>query len=442
LKKTEGMRVFAATINKEGVLEVRVTATFANNTLSKIVHLVEEAQDKKGKAQLFIDKFGKIYSPLVLVVAAGFAIVPLLFDVSAIAWATRAVVLLVAAAPCALIMSTPVAVAAGIGRAGRDGVLIKGGIYLENLGKIKAVAFDKTGTLTKGEPIITDLIALQDTGKELLAKAAGIEQLSEHPLAEAVMAKAKVMNIRPASASNFRAIPGFGTQAQVGNEIIYIGKPKLFEQFGMNINLPQAEELRRAGKTIILIGTKDHFCGIIGVRDEIRPQAKTAVKQLHDMGIKVVMLTGDNEGTAKAIAAELNIDDVRADLKPEEKINAIRDLESLYGKVAMVGDGINDAPALAGASVGIVMGTAGTDAAIEAADVALMADDLTKVSYAISLGKKARRISIQNITFSLLLLLVLIPSALIGVITIALAVFIHEGSELLAVVNGLRVAKK
>jgi Cd2+/Zn2+-exporting ATPase len=191
-----------------------------------------------------------------------------------------------------------------------------------------------------------------------------------------------------------------------------------------------------------LIGTKDHFCGIIGVRDEIRPQAKTAVKQLHDMGIKVVMLTGDNEGTAKAIAAELNIDDVRADLKPEEKINAIRDLESLYGKVAMVGDGINDAPALAGASVGIVMGTAGTDAAIEAADVALMADDLTKVSYAISLGKKARRISIQNITFSLLLLLVLIPSALIGVITIALAVFIHEGSELLAVVNGLRVAKK
>jgi Cd2+/Zn2+-exporting ATPase len=442
VEKTEGMRVFAATINKEGVLEVRVTATFANNTLSKIVHLVEEAQDKKGKAQLFIDKFGKIYSPLVLVVAAGFAIVPLLFDVSAIAWATRAVVLLVAAAPCALIMSTPVAVAAGIGRAGRDGVLIKGGIYLENLGKIKAVAFDKTGTLTKGEPIITDLIALQDTGKELLAKAAGIEQLSEHPLAEAVMAKAKVMNIRPASASNFRAIPGFGTQAQVGNEIIYIGKPKLFEQFGMNINLPQAEELRRAGKTIILIGTKDHFCGIIGVRDEIRPQAKTAVKQLHDMGIKVVMLTGDNEGTAKAIAAELNIDDVRADLKPEEKINAIRDLESLYGKVAMVGDGINDAPALAGASVGIVMGTAGTDAAIEAADVALMADDLTKVSYAISLGKKARRISIQNITFSLLLLLVLIPSALIGVITIALAVFIHEGSELLAVVNGLRVAKK
>ncbi len=442
VEKTEGMPVFAATINKEGVLEVRVTATFANNTLSKIVHLVEEAQDKKGKAQLFIDKFGKIYSPLVLVAAAGFALAPLIFDIPMAVWTTRAVVLLVAAAPCALIMSTPVAVAAGIGRAGRDGVLIKGGVHLENLGKIKAVAFDKTGTLTKGEPIVTDLIALQDTEKELLAKAAGIEQLSEHPLAQAVIAKAKSMNIQPTSASNFRAITGFGTEAQVGNEVVYIGKPKLFEQFGLSVNLPQLEILRQAGKTIMLVGTKDHFCGIIGVRDEIRPQAKAAVKQLHDMGVKVIMLTGDNEGTAKAIAKELDIDDVRADLKPEEKINAIRGLESLYGKVAMVGDGVNDAPALAGASVGMAMGTAGTDAAIEAADVALMADDLTKVAYAISLGKKARSVSVQNITFSLLLLIILIPSAVMGIMTITLAVFIHESSELLAVANGLRVAKK
>lgn len=442
VEKAEGMQVFAATINKDGVLEIRVTATFANNTLSKVVHLVEEAQDKKGKAQLFIDKFGKIYSPLVLVAAAGFALAPLVFDLPTVVWTTRAVVLLVAAAPCALIMSTPVAVAAGIGRAGRDGVLIKGGIHLENLGRIKAVAFDKTGTLTKGEPVVTDLIALKDTEKELIAKAAGISQLSEHPLAQAVIAKAQDMNVQPVSATNFRAIVGFGTQADVGNETVYSGKPKLFEQFGLDINLPQSESLRQAGKTIMLVGTKDHFCGIIGIRDEVRPQAKAAVKQLHDMGIKVIMLTGDNEGTAKAIAKELDIDDVRADLKPEEKINAIRDLESLYGKVAMVGDGINDAPALAGASVGMAMGTAGTDAAIEAADVALMADDLTKVAYAISLGKKSRSISLQNITFSLLLLVVLIPSAVIGIMTITLAVFIHEGSELLAVANGLRVAKK
>lgn len=442
VEKTVGMPVFAATINRQGVLEIKVTATFANNTLSKIVHLVEEAQEKKGKAQLFIDKFGKIYSPLVLLTAAGFAIAPFLFDLPTAVWTTRAVVLLVAAAPCALIMSTPVAVAAGIGRAGRGGVLIKGGVYLENLGKIKAVAFDKTGTLTKGEPVVTDLIALQDTEKELIAKAAGIELLSEHPLAQAVIEKARSMGIQPAHASNFSAITGFGAEAQVDNERVYIGKPRLFEQFGLSMALPKIDVLRTEGKTIMLVGTKEHICGIIGVRDGIRPQAKETIQRLHRMGVKVIMLTGDNEGTAQAIAKELEIDDVRADLKPEEKINAIRSLEALYGKVAMVGDGVNDAPALAGASVGIAMGTVGTDAAIEAADVALMADDLTKVPYAIELGKKARRISLQNITFSLLLLIILIPSALLGVMTIALAVFIHEGSELLAVANGLRVARK
>lgn len=442
VEKTVGMKVFAATLNREGVLEIKVTATFANNTLSKIVHLVEEAQDKKGKAQLFIDKFGKVYSPLVLLVAACFVIAPFLFDISFAVWATRAVVLLVAAAPCALIMSTPVAVAAGIGRAGREGVLIKGGIALEDLGKIKAVAFDKTGTLTKGNPVVTDVIALKDTEAELLGKAAGIEHLSEHPLAQAILEKAERMGIQPMNANNFRSIAGFGAEAQVANEIVYVGKPGLFEQFGLKLDIPELEGLRQAGKTIMLVGTKEHICGIIAARDEIRPEAKEVVNKLHALGIKVAMLTGDNQGTAKAIAKELGIDDVRADLKPDDKIMAIRTLETIYGKVAMVGDGVNDAPALAGASVGIAMGVAGADAAIEAADVALMADDLNKIPYVIGLGKKARSISVQNITFSLLLLVVLIPSAVIGVMTVALAVFIHEGSELLAVANGLRMGIK
>ncbi len=358
-EKKEGMKVFAATMNQEGALEIKATATFENNTISKMIHLVEEAQEQKGKAQLFIERFGRKYSPAVLVSALLLIVIPALLGVSVSFWATRAVVLLVAAAPCALIMSTPVAIATGIGRAGRTGVLIKGGIHLENLGKIKVVAFDKTGTLTKGQPVVTDIIALNGAETDILRLAYSVERFSEHPLARAIVRKARETGIESLEAVDFSALTGSGAKATIGNKMVYVGKQNLFHEFGQDIqSITRIEELRRAGKTIILVGTRESIAGILAIRDEIRPQAKSVIKQLHNMGIKVAMLTGDNEATARAIANELNLDEVQADLKPEDKINAVVELERKYGAVAMVGDGINDAPALARATVGIAMGTA------------------------------------------------------------------------------------
>ncbi len=368
-------------------------------------------------------------------------VIPILLGWDVSEWAVRAVVLLVAAAPCALVMSTPIAIAAGIGIAGRNGVLIKGGMCLEDLGKIKAVAFDKTGTLTKGEPVVTNVIALYGDEKSVLETAYSLERLSEHPLAQAIVKKAKEFNLKCCDVTNFESLTGSGIKATLDGELTYIGKPELFKELGFNFEkiISDIEELAQEGKTVILVGRSEKIQGIIALRDEIRTEAKEIISDLHSMGIKVIMLTGDNENTARAISKEIGIDYYKADLKPKDKIKAIEKLEQEYGSVAMVGDGVNDAPALARATVGIAMGTAGTDAAIEAADVALMADDITKVSYAIQLGKRAKRISTQNIFFSLLILIVLIPSALIGIMTVAIAVLFHEVSELLAVANGLRV---
>lgn len=442
VEKKEGMKVFAATMNQHGYLEVKATATFENNTLSKIIHLVEEAQEQKGKAQIFIERFGKRYSPIVLLSAILLIVIPPLLGMPISEWATRAVVLLVAAAPCALVMSTPVAIAAGIGRAGSTGILIKGGIHLENLGKIKVVALDKTGTLTKGTPVVTDIHPLNKEA-EVLRLAYSIENLSEHPLARAVVQKAEESGLTPLKAKDFQALTGAGAKAKVDGEDFYIGNPQFFKELGIFDESYSGiiDKFASEGKTVILLGTKTRIYGAIALRDELRPGTKKFIEGLHKMGLKVVMLTGDNPQTAKAIANELGIDDFRAGLRPEDKIEAVKELKEKYGDIIMVGDGINDAPALAEATVGIAMGTIGTDAAIEAADVALMADDLTKVSYAINLGKRARRISKQNIVFSLLILAVLIPSALIGIMSVAIAVFVHEASELLAVANGLRVAR-
>ena len=440
--KREGMKVFAATVNQDGVLEIRATATFEDNTLTKMIHLVEEAQEQKGKTQLFIDRFGRIYTPLVLASALGMAVIPLALGLSFIPWATRAVVLLVAAAPCALIMSTPVAVAAGIGRAGRSGVLIKGGMHLENLGKLRAIAFDKTGTLTRGKPVVTDVLPINGDGKRVLQVAYSIERFSEHPLARAIVKEAEAEGLQPLEVADFRSVAGYGTEATVAGRHYRIGRQELLpsRQVGPQI-ARKIEEFRGEGKTVILVGHEADVEGIIAVRDEVRQDAPQVVRALKEMHIRVAMLTGDSPRTAEVFARELGIDDVRAGLKPEEKINAVVDLERRYRVVGMVGDGINDAPALARATVGVAMGAAGTDAAIEAADVALMGDDLSNVLFAIRLGKKARLVSTQNIVFSLVVLAVLIPTALGGVLTVASAVFFHEASELLAVANGLRAGK-
>jgi len=442
VEKKESMIVFAATINQEGFLKIRATTTFESNTLSKMIHMVEEAHEQKGKVQQFIEKFGNRYSPLVLTSALLMVVLPLLFGIPVTEWATRAVVLLVAAAPCALVMSTPVAIAAGISRAGRNGVLIKGGICLENLGKVKVIAFDKTGTLTRGQPVVTDILPFNGNELEILELACSVEKYSEHPLARAIIKKAEETGVKSQDVTEFSAITGYGAKAKVRDKLVYVGKLGLFEKFGQKIrDIPQIETLRSEGKTVMLVGTESNIDGIIAIRDEIRPESEGLIEELHRNKIKVVMLTGDNEVTARAIAKKLGIDDVRADLKPEEKVAVIKELAQSHGGVAMVGDGINDAPALAQATVGIAMGTAGTDAAIEAADVALMADDLAKVSFALHLGKKARKISRQNIVFSLLVLALLIPAALTGIMSVAVAVFFHEASELLAVANGVRVSK-
>jgi len=441
--KRPGARVFAASVNQDGALQIRVTAAFADNTLSRMIELVERAQEQKSRTQQFIDSFGRVYSPIVLAVALLLAAVALLDGAADSIWVHRAVVLLVAAAPCALVMSTPVAVSAAIGSAGRRGILVKGGAHLESLGRLRAVAFDKTGTLTVGRPTVTDLVTVNGRDRSgVLALAVAIERGSEHPIARAVVARgaAEALPSLP-EASAFRAIRGMGAQAIVGGETCYVGKPALFEEMPGGARVPDiAQQLTSEGKTVMVVGTATEIHGVIALRDELRSEARAAVERLKGLGLEVVMLSGDNLATARAIAREAGIDEVEADLSPEAKVAAIQALQRRFGVVAMVGDGINDAPALAQADVGIAMGAAGTDAAIEAADVALMSDDLGRVADAVAVGRRARSISGQNIVFSLAVLALMIPLALTGWITVAVAVIAHEGSELLAVVNGLRAA--
>ncbi|MDR7436233.1 MAG: heavy metal translocating P-type ATPase [Armatimonadota bacterium] len=440
--KGPGDPVYAGTVNRHGALVVEATAAFADNTLSRIIHLVEEAQERKGRLQSLIERFGRRYSPAVLAAAAALAVVPPAFGQPWLPWALRAVVLLVAAAPCALVMSTPVAVAAGIAIAGRHGVLVKGGAHLEQLGRVQVVAFDKTGTLTEGTPDVTDVLPLGDaTPGDVLALAASVERLSEHVIGAAVVRRAEADRVPLRAASEFRALPGLGAQARVDGMLVSVGTLALAAQSGATVDPALAEGLLRDGKTVIAVVRDSTPVGLIAVRDRLRAEAREAVDRLRRLGVRTVMLTGDSEQTAAAIARELGIDHVHARLRPEDKVRIVERMRARGVVVAMVGDGINDAPALAAASVGIAMGVAGTDAAIEAADVALMADDLRQVAYAIRVGRTVRWISAQNVVFSLLILSVLIPGALVGALTVVSAVLIHEISELLAVANGLRVAR-
>ena len=441
--KGPGTKVFAASINRQGALTIEATAAFADNTLSKIIHLVEQAQEQKGQAQRWIERFGRRYSPAVLVVSLLFLLVPWVFDLPWGEWSLRAVILLVAAAPCALVMSMPMAMAAGIGSGGKRGVLMKGGAHLEHLGEIRVVAFDKTGTLTHGKLVVTDLICFGGTEAKMLVIAAGLEHFSEHPIAKGVVEKARTQAISPAEVTAFEALAGAGAKGVIQGETWYVGNPDLFMGLGVNLDYvaEAVRSLQEEGKTVVLLGTREKVTGLMALEDRVRPGVRGLVDNLHAAGVRVAMLTGDNARTAKALAMKLGIDDFRADLKPEDKVAAVRQLEKQYGAVLMVGDGVNDAPALAAATCGVAMGAAGSDVAIEAADVALMADDPSKVLEALALGRKARRISTQNIAFSIMILIVLIPLALAGSLTVAVAVIVHEGSELLAVANGIRAGR-
>lgn len=445
IEKETGDPVYAGTLNQVGAIEVAATAAFVDNTLSKMIHLVEAAQSEKGRAQQWVERFGRKYSPAVLAVSAALLLVPVLFSLPFAAWAHRAVVLLVAAAPCALVISTPIAMAAGIARAGRQGILVKGGVHLEHLAQIRMVAFDKTGTLTEGRPRVTDSIPVDTDLRRLLGIAAGLERYSEHPLARAIVAAAESHEVIPLEATDSKALAGAGTQATIQGAIWYVGSPALFRERGHDLKAHEALILRleEEGKTTVVVGADREIAGILALQDTIRATAAQAVRQLLDSGIHVAMLTGDNRRTAKAVARLVGIDDVQASLKPADKLRALAVYEERTpGGILMVGDGVNDAPALAAATCGIAMGAIGSDAAIEAADVALMSSDLTKVHEAIALAHQVRGVSRQNVAFSIALLVVLIPAALFGVLGVAAAVAAHEVGELLAVANGLRAGRR
>lgn len=444
--KQPGADVFAGSLNEEGFLEVEVTKLVQDTTIAKIIHLVEEAQAEKAPSQQFVDRFAAYYTPLILLVAILVTVIPpVFFGAEWSEWIYRGLAVLVVGCPCALVVSTPVAIVTAIGNAAKHGVLIKGGIHLEELGRIRSIAFDKTGTLSKGRPEVTDVVTLSSMNEsELLAYASAIEHYSQHPLATAIVRKAEEVDARPVQADQFQSVTGKGAYATIAGATHWIGNLELFSNHpGQTSDVVQmVEELQKQGKTVMLLGNDQQFLGLIAVADPIRESSLSTLRELKDMGMKqLVMLTGDNAVTANAINQQLQLDQVEAGLLPAEKLEKIRELQQNYGKVAMVGDGINDAPALASANVGIAMGGAGTDTALETADVALLADDLTKLPYTMRLSHRTLTIIKQNIGFAfalkVLALLLIIP----GWLTLWMAVLADVGSTLLVVLNSMRLMR-
>lgn len=440
VKKGETDEVFAGTLNEEGALEVRVTKLVHDTTIAKIIHLVEEAQAEKAPSQKFVDRFAKYYTPAIVLIAMLVAVIPSLITGNWHEWIYQGLAVLVVGCPCALVISTPVAIVTAIGNAARQGVLIKGGVYLEELGRIKAVAFDKTGTLTKGAPEVTDILSYGISENELLALVAAVEEKSQHPLARAVLSKTYKEKVKPAENTHFQSVTGKGAYATVQGQVISVGSVAWISSLiDINENIQQqVATLATQGKSVI-VAARDRECiGILAIADKVREESKDVIAAL-DYSI---MLTGDAPLTAQAIASELGIEDVRASLLPEHKLEAIKELQIKYGAVAMVGDGVNDAPALATASVGIAMGGAGTDAALETADIALMGDDLTKLPYTIRLSKKTLSIIKQNITFAIGLKLIALLLVIPGWLTLWIAIFADMGATLLVVMNSLRLLNK
>ncbi|MGN1401373.1 MAG: heavy metal translocating P-type ATPase [Bacillus sp. (in: firmicutes)] len=445
--KQAGDEVFAGTLNEEGLLEVKVTKRVEDTTIAKIIHLVEEAQAERAPSQAFVDKFAKYYTPAIIVLAFLIAVIPPLFlgeDWGT--WIYQGLAALVVGCPCALVVSTPVAIVTAIGNAAKQGVLIKGGVHLEEAGHLNIVAFDKTGTLTKGVPSVTDVIALDGDESESLAKMASLEKGSQHPLAAAIIRKAEEMGGQGMMAVDyFQSLTGKGVQGTIGGITYYAGSPGLFSELHPNVDPSVKEQistLQSQGKTVTAFGTDAKIQLLVAIADEVRETSAGVIRKLHQLGIKkTVMLTGDNSLTANALAHEIGVTEVQAELLPEQKLNAIKRLREQHRYVAMVGDGVNDAPALAAASVGVAMGGAGTDTALETADIALMSDDLDQLPYTIKLSRKALRIIKQNITFALgikaIALLLVIP----GWLTLWIAIFADMGATLLVTFNALRLLR-
>jgi Cd2+/Zn2+-exporting ATPase len=451
--KEPGDPVFAASINGPAALKVRATRTCADNTVARIIQMVEQAEEKKGTSQRFIERFGARYSPVVVLGAIGIAVLPpLLGGAPWRDWITRATVLMVAASPCAVMISIPVTLAAALGTGARKGVLIKGGVYLEQLAKVNVVAFDKTGTLTDGEPEVTDLILNPEgppsapaTPEGLLATAAAIERHSEHPLGRAILRRATEQDLSLSPIEDFQALVGSGASARLNGSVVYVARPAFFwTEFGHSIASLDAdlEGCLLQGKTVVMVGDAAGVWGLIALRDRIRPIVRQVVGELRALGVeRVVMLTGDNPRTAQAIAQQAGLDEAASELKPEDKVQCVEALSRRYGPVLMVGDGVNDAPALAAASVGVAMGAAGTDVALETADVALMADDLEKLVEAFRLAKRNQAVVRQNLALSTIVIAALVLGALTGLLSLTTAVIGHEVSEFLVIASGLRMLR-
>jgi Cd2+/Zn2+-exporting ATPase len=445
--KTVNDEVFAGTFNEEGLLEVRVTKRVEDTTISKIIHLVEEAQAERAPSQAFVDRFAQYYTPAIMALAIGIAVIPPLLGAEWGDWIYRGLSLLVVGCPCALVISTPISIVTAIGNAAKNGVLIKGGIHLEEAGRISAVAFDKTGTLTKGFPEVTDIVAFGGRSEsELISIAAAIERRSQHPLASAIVRKAKQMGADlPLLVDDFQSITGKGVKASVDGQLYFIGSPKLFDELRSGIIDTARERIRTLqtqGKTVMVLGTQQEVLAFIAVADTVRDSSKAVIEELHSIGVqKTIMLTGDNQATADAIGNQLGLDEVKAELLPQDKLEYIKQLRQSYPIVAMVGDGVNDAPALAASTVGIAMGSAGTDTALETADIALMADDLRKLPYTIRLSKKTLAIIKQNVTFSLGIKLLALVLIVPGWLTLWLAILADMGATLMVTLNSLRLLK-
>jgi len=447
IEKEPSENVFAGSINGDGALEVEVAKLSTDSTLARVQQMVEEAQSQKSPTQTFTDRFEKIFVPCVLAVTFLAAIVPPLLGW--LEWRDaifRAISTVVAASPCALALATPSAVLAGIARAAQNGVLIKGGIHLENLGTLSAIAFDKTGTLTRGKPEVSDVVPAPGISEnQLLALAAAVEKRSAHPLGLAVVKRAAQLGLQLPDAGELQTLKGRGVQASVAGSLVRIGNGAMMDEAQIEVPAAlksQILELGEAGKPTMIVARGAEILGVLALADPIRESSRATLQKLREIGISsLVMLTGDNARVAHSVAPQIGVTDVRADLLPEGKVEAIQSLLQQYGRVAMIGDGVNDAPALANATVGIAMGAGGTDVALETADVALMADDLSKLPFAVALSRQAKSIISQNLWISLGVIAVLVPSTLFGLAQLGVAVIFHEGSTLVVVFNALRLLR-
>jgi Cd2+/Zn2+-exporting ATPase len=444
--KQEQDKVYAGSINGQGALEIRVTRLARDTTLSRVMQMVEQAQAGKSPSQQTAERFMHWFVPAVLIIDLLLIVIPPLFGVPFSESFSRAMVLLVATSPCALALGTPAAIMAGVAQAARNGVLVKGGVHLENLGKLKAMAFDKTGTITQGQLQLTDIVSIDSVNEdELLSLAAALERRSAHPIAKAIVNEAEQRQLSLPQISEAESITGSGMRAVQGDQPIRVGKVKTLADNGIQVPnsvMIHGKDLASQGKTIMAISRGNGLLGLIAVADTLRPEVRFTIEELRHLGIhKTVMLTGDNPRAASHIAEQAGIDEVRSELMPDDKVAAVRSLVDSYQSVGMVGDGVNDAPALTKATVGIALGGASTEVALETADVVLMADDLSNLPFAVGLGRATRSLTIQNLVIALGVVLFLMGAALSGLAGLGFAVVIHEGSTIAVALNALRLLR-